>query len=250
MKIKNLWRKGVILSGLLMSGCASIPADQRVPEDPWQGYNRAMFKFNAGLDKAVLKPVAKGYRWVLPEFAEKGVSNFFSNIEDVPNTLNNLMQGKVKAAGNDTLRFLMNSTFGIAGLFDVASSTGLEKHNEDFGQTLGVWGAPAGPYLVLPLLGPSTARDSGGLLADLAMHPLTYVDNDEIRWGLRGLQIVDIRKKVLNIEESTGLGLYDDYTQMREIYLDRRKSLIADGLENGTEDEDDELRRELELLDE
>ena len=250
MKLVSLFFRTIILSTLLLGGCASVPVEQRVPEDPWQGYNRAMFKFNAGLDKAVLKPAAKGYRWVLPDFVERGISNFFSNLGDVPNSVNNLLQGKFKAAGGDSLRFLMNSTFGIAGFFDVASSTGLEKHNEDFGQTLGVWGVPVGPYLMLPLLGPSSVRDSGGYIVDLAMQPVTYIEDDAIRWGLRSLQVVDVRKNLLRVEKSTGLGLYDDYEQMREVYLQRRRSLIANGqLDDGAE-EDDALRRELEALEE
>lgn len=250
MKLINLFFKGIILSVLLLGGCVSVPVEQRVAEDPWQGYNRAMFKFNTGLDKAVLKPTAKAYRWVLPDFVEQGISNFYSNLGDVPNSLNNLLQGKFKAAGGDSIRFLMNSTFGIAGLFDVASSTGLEKHNEDFGQTLGVWGAPSGPYLMLPVLGPSSVRDGGGLVVDLAMQPLSYADDDAIRWGLRALQIVDVRNNVLKVEENTGLGLYDDYVQMRDIYLQRRKSLVANGQLDDDAADDAALRRELEALEE
>jgi len=248
MKLVSLFFKGIILSALLLGGCVSVPVEQRVAEDPWQGYNRAMFKFNAGLDKAVLKPAAKGYRWVLPDFVERGISNFFSNLGDVPNSLNNLLQGKFKAAGGDSIRFLMNSTFGIAGFFDVASSTGLEKHNEDFGQTLGVWGVPSGPYLMLPLLGPSSVRDSGGFLVDLAMRPQSYIDDDEVRWGLYAIELVSARNSVLKLEESAGLGIYDDYEQMREVYLQRRKSLIANGHPDDDAADDDVLRKELEAL--
>ena len=133
-------------------GCATIPTDERVPEDPLQGLNHSIFKFNAGVDKVVLKPAAKTYQAVMPDIAETGVSNFFSNISDVPTAVNNLLQGKFKAAGTDTLRFLLNSTVGIGGLIDVASDAGLTKHKEDFGQTLGVWGVPSGPYLMLPFI--------------------------------------------------------------------------------------------------
>ena len=249
MNTRRYGLQGLLLL-VLLSGCASVPVEQRVAEDPWQSYNRAMFKFNAGLDRVVLKPAAKGYRWVLPDFVEQGVSNFFSNLGDVPNSLNNLLQGKFRAAGSDGLRFLMNSTFGIAGLFDVASSAGLEKHNEDFGQTLGVWGVPPGPYLILPVLGPSTVRDSGGLVVDLATNPMSYLEDDAARWGLWSLRVVDTRKNLLGIEENTGLRLFDSYEQMRDIYLQRRKNLVADGKIGDDTSEDESLRRELEMLEE
>ncbi len=234
---------------LVLSGCVSIPADQKVKGDPWEGYNRSMFKFNKRLDRVVLKPVATGYKAVMPDFAETGVSNFFSNLGDVPNAFNNLLQGKLKAAGTDTLRFLTNSTIGIVGLFDVASTVGLEKHNEDFGQTLATWGVPAGPYIQLPILGPNTLRGAGGLAIDRgAITPQAYIDDSAVRWGLNSLELVDIRVGVMKIEDLTGTQLYDDYAQMRDLYLKRRNILINDGNVDDSEEEN-ELRRELEALD-
>lgn len=248
MQLIQHWRNIILLSALILGGCATVPQDQVVAEDPWQGYNRAVFKFNSGLDKAVLKPAAKGYRWVMPGFAEKGVSNFFSNLGDVPNLVNNLLQGKIKDAGSDTLRFLMNSTYGVGGLFDVASGVGLIKHEEDFGQTLAVWGVPSGPYMVLPMLGPSTLRDSTASLIDQALYLPNYHHDDEVRWGLQGLRLINARSAVITLEERTGIGIYDDYVQMREIYLQRRKHLISDGRDDANQEEEDELRRELEML--
>ncbi len=239
----------IITATLLLTGCASIPVEQRVQGDPWESYNRGIFKFNKGLDRAILKPVATGYKAVMPDFAETGVSNFFSNLGDVPNAFNNLLQGKLKAAGTDTLRFLTNSTIGVVGLFDFASNFGLEKHSEDFGQTLATWGMPSGPYFMLPVLGPSTLRDTGGLAVDRgAITPQAYIDDNAIRWGLNSIELVDVRAGVLEIEDLTGTRLYDDYAQMRDMYLKRRDVLIHDGNQDDSEEEN-ELRRELEDLD-
>lgn len=234
---------------LLLSACASVPVDQRVQGDPWESYNRSMFKFNKGLDRTILKPVATGYKAVMPNFAETGVSNFFSNLGDVPNAFNNLLQGKFKAAGSDTLRFLSNSTIGLVGLFDIASTVGLEKHSEDFGQTLATWGVPAGPYFMLPVLGPSTVRGTGGLVVDrAAIFPQSYIEDDAARLGLTSIELVDTRAGLLKIEDLTGTQLYDDYAQMRDMYLKRREVLIHDGNQDDSAEEN-ELRRELEDLD-
>lgn len=248
MRAAYCYRLMLLFTLLVLGGCATVPADQVVAEDPWQSYNRSVFNFNAGLDKAVLKPVTKGYRWIMPGFAEKGVNNFFSNLGDVPNMLNNLLQGKFKMAGSDSLRFLMNSTFGVVGLFDVASGVGLTKHEEDFGQTLAVWGVPAGPYMVMPVLGPGGVRDSTAWFVDQGFNPMTYLD-DEIYWPLNAVRLIDTRSSVMKIEDSTGIGVFDDYTQMREIYLQRRKHLIADGNDEGQREEEESLRNELEMLD-
>jgi len=248
MKFIKKWPVCLLLCLLVLSGCATVPQDQVTAEDPWQSYNRAVFKFNAGLDRTVLKPAAKGYRWVMPGFAEKGVSNFFANLGDISNSFNNLLQGKIKAAGSDSLRFLLNSTFGIGGLFDHASDVGLVKHEEDFGQTLAVWGVPSGPYMMVPVLGPNTVRDSSSFLVDQALYPLNYLEDDTTRMSLLALRIVNTRYTVLKVEESTGINAYDDYAQMRDVYLQRRKHLISDGQGDADIDEENELRRELEML--
>lgn len=249
MRTPSIARTSLIVILLLLTGCASIPVGERVSEDPWQSYNRSMFKFNRGLDRAVIKPVARGYKAIMPDFAETGVSNFFSNLGDLPNAFNNLLQGKFKAAGTDSLRFLTNTTIGAAGLFDPASSMGLEKHNEDFGQTLGVWGVPKGPYFILPLLGPNTVRGTGGFIVDRTVfYPQAYIDDDATRIGLSTLELIDTRKNLMKIEDLTGSQLYDDYAQMRDLFLKRRDILVKDGEVDDTE-EDDEMRRELEDLD-
>ncbi len=243
--LKNLL--AVFILSIFSAGCATIPADERVPEDPLQGLNRTIFKFNAGVDKAVLKPAAKTYQAVMPDIAETGVSNFFSNIGDVPTAINNLLQGKFKAAGSDSLRVLINTTVGIGGLIDVAGDSGLPKHNEDLGQTLGVWGVPSGPYLMLPLLGPSTLRDGVGSTADYFMDPTYYIGESSITDRLMIPELLDTRAGLFEVEELIDSSLYDNYEQMREVYLTTRARDIVDGEEE--EDAGEDLRRELEDLD-
>lgn len=224
--------KGLLLLAVasLFAGCASTEyvASER---DPWQGYNRAIYSFNDGLDKAVLKPAAKGYQAVMPDFAEKGVRNFFENLSDVSVAVNNLLQGKVGDAFSDVGRVVVNTTIGILGLFDVASSMGLEKHNEDFGQTLGVWGMDSGPYIVWPFFGPSTLRDSPSIPVDrFALNPLTYV---ELKFGERvaiiALDAVSYRAELLSLEETVSEISTDQYTLIRDAYLDQREFLVNDG---------------------
>ena len=165
----------LLLLGALaaLGGCATAGGN---PDDPLEGYNRAMFKFNDGVDKAIIKPVASGYKAVMPGFARTGVTNFFSNLGDIWIGINNVLQGKVGAGASDFGRFAINTTVGIFGLFDVASNAGLDKHNEDFGQTFGRWGAGSGPYIVLPFLGPSDARDSVGTVFDMHFDPVSNHD--------------------------------------------------------------------------
>ncbi len=243
--LKNLLK--IFISITVLAGCATIPADERVPEDPLQGLNQTMFNFNAGVDNAILKPAAKGYKAVMPDIAEAGVSNFFSNIGDVPTAVNNLLQGKVKEAGSDSLRFLINSTVGLGGLLDVAGDSGLEKHNEDLGQTLAVWGVPSGPYLVLPLLGPSTLRDGVASSTDFVLEPLNYVNERNVTDKLLIPELLNARAGLLEVEELLDSGIYDNYEQLREVYLTTRARDIVDGEE--AEDAGDDLRRELEGLD-
>lgn len=213
---------------LCLSGCASVngPPD---PQDPWERFNRAMYKFNNEFDKAVLAPAAKGYRYITPDPAEKGVNNFFSNLDDVLVVINDVLQFKPRQALSDTGRFLVNSTLGIAGLFDVATPIGLKKHDEDFGQTLGRWGLGPGPYLVLPFFGLSSVRDGIGLAADLSMYPLTHVDDREARAGLYILQTVSVRAGLLEAGNIVSEAAYDPYIFLREMYLQRRQNLVYDG---------------------
>jgi len=225
-----------------MSGCASTQYVES-ERDPWQGFNRTMYGFNDGLDRAILKPAAQGYKAIAPDFVETSVRNFFENLDDVSVAVNNLLQGKVSNSFSDVGRVLINSTFGIFGLFDVASSFGLTKHEEDFGQTLAVWGMDSGPYIVWPIFGPSTLRDSPSLVVDrVLLNPLTYVEIKTIeRVGIIALDAVSVRAELLSLEETVDEISTDRYTFIREAYLDRREFLISDGVAAGNDDLYDEL---------
>jgi phospholipid-binding lipoprotein MlaA len=217
---------------LFLSGCASQPEGKGQDQyahavDPYEGFNRTMFGFNNGVDTYFLKPVAQGYQFVMPDVAETGVSNFFSNLLEIRNIINSLLQGKGEKAANSTGRFLFNSTIGLAGLFDVAGGIGLEKQDgEDFGQTLGAWGVESGSYLVLPLLGPATVRDGVGIPVDMYLDPVNYHDQSSVRDKLTVLKVIDIRAGLLEAEK---LITGDKYVFMRDAYLQRREYLVKDG---------------------
>lgn len=220
----------LLLAMLGMSGCAgssAYSAEQAHPEDPWEGFNRRVFAFNEVVDRYALKPVATGYRTVTPEPVQTGVSNFFSNLGEVRTALNSLLQGKPANAGLATSRFLINSTVGVGGLLDYATHMQILAEEEDFGQTLAVWGWQDSRYLMLPLLGPSTLRDTTGLPADRASYPTTYIEDDATRVGLTALNIVDIRAGLLDRE---ALISGDRYRFIRDAYLQRRQFLINDGV--------------------
>lgn len=215
------------LAVLLMAlgGCATGPD----PRDPLEPFNRGVMKFNDEADRIVLKPVATAYRDVLPSPVRTGVSNFFGNLGDAWSAVNSLLQLKLQTAAESTMRFAFNSTFGLFGLLDIASEAGIERHKEDFGQTLGRWGMPSGPYLMLPLLGPSTLRDTAVLPVDYSGDLVRQVDRAEARDGLLGLRIVDTRANLLragNVLEEVAL---DRYTFVRDAYLQRRRVQILEG---------------------
>lgn len=219
----------LLLVGALggLGGCATAGGN---PDDPLEGYNRAMFGFNDGVDKAIVKPVASGYKKVVPAFARTGVSNFFSNLGDVWIGINNVLQGKLGEGASDFGRFAINTTVGVLGLFDVASDAGLEKHNEDFGQTLGRWGVGSGVYVVLPFLGPSSVRDGFGLLAvDWQGDPVWYVGNVPTRNELYALRLVDTRASLLDASRLMEEAALDRYAYLRGAYLQRRRNLVYDG---------------------
>ena len=217
--IRHMLLLALLMPGLVIAGSTE--------NDPFEGYNRAMFSFNDTADRWVLKPVTKGYRFVTPDFLERGVSRMFSNLGEVLNIVNDVLQGKVGQAGNDTGRLLINSTFGIAGFFDVAQHAGLEKSDgEDFGQTFGAWGAGEGAYIVLPLLGPSTMRDAPGLLLDSVFNPVGEIDHVPTRNQIYGVQVVSERADLLEAEK---LIKGDRYTFIRDVYLQRREFLVKDG---------------------
>src|SRR6188768_3405964 len=209
----------------LVTGCATSGN----PKDPWEGMNRATHGFNETLDKAVLKPVAKGYEAILPGFAREGVNNFFDNLEDLNTGLQNILQGKPKEGLADLGRLLVNSTVGIFGLWDVASPMGLEKHYEDFGQTLGVWGMGPGPYLVIPLLGPSTLRDAPAKVVDPSWWFSEAVNPESLWWGIWGLEKVRTRANLFQAEGVLDEAAIDKYSFMRDAWLQRRRSMVYDG---------------------
>ena len=216
----------------------SVPALAESEADPWEGFNRAMFSFNETLDKYLLKPVAQGYVYVTPNVVQAGVSNFFSNVGEVSTVINDLLQGKFKQAGLDSTRFLVNTTVGMVGFVDVGSRIGLERHDEDFGQSLGYWGMDSGPYLMLPFLGPSTVRDAAGMVPDFFISPLDNIEDDGVRYSVRALQIVDLRAGLLEAEK---LVAGDRYSFFREAYLQRRAFLVRDGAMEDDFLDDDEL---------
>ena len=224
MKLFKQLAQFILLSVTLASAPAFAESDQQ--SDPWEGFNRAMFNFNDALDRAILKPVAQGYRYVMPDIAERGVHNFFENLGDVVTMVNNLLQLKPVEAVQDLSRVVINTTIGIGGLIDVASAMDIPKHDEDFGQTLGAWGVDSGPYLVLPLLGPSSLRDGVGRIPDSMIDPINQVNDDEVRTALWVGKVIDKRADLLK-RESVITG--DRYIFIRDAYLQKREFDVNDG---------------------
>jgi len=209
----------------LLAGCATSGS----PKDPIEGFNRAMFAFNEGLDSAIIKPVATGYEAALPSPVRTGVTNFFGNIADLLIGVNNLLQGKAPEAFSDLGRVVINSTIGLLGTFDIASDVGLEKHNEDFGQTFGRWGVGSGAYVVIPVFGPRTARDTVGLILDVAADPVTHVHPNAARNVSLVLRAVNDRANLLPADKVVEEAALDKYSYIRDAYLQRRRNLIYDG---------------------
>ena len=215
---------------VLCSACASSPEYTADPSDPYQGFNRKIYSFNNAIDQSFLLPITAGYRAVAPEFVETGIGNFFSNLDDVSVAFNNTLQFKFLDAASDIGRLVVNSTIGLLGFLDVASRMGLEKHNEDFGQTLGSWGVGSGPYLMLPFFGPSNFRDGPSKVVDTLTYPPTWVDiKTGERIGLFGADLVNTRSGLIDLEEKAGDLGRDRYVFIRDAYLDNRKFLINDG---------------------
>jgi phospholipid-binding lipoprotein MlaA len=238
----------LVASVLMMTGCAStgkgtensvdpvsVSANQT---DPYEGFNRSIYVFNARLDKYFFKPVSDGYKFITPDFMETGVSNFFNNLKGINVVLNDVLQGKLIQSASDAGRFLTNTTIGVAGLFDVASELGLQHNVEDFGQTLAVWGVGEGPYLVLPVMGPITIRDGGGLIVDKAANPGTYVPFTGVIEGISDRANAEGALKF--IDEAA----LDPYVFTRESYLQHRRHLINDGQSDGSHDFDLDIAAE------
>ena len=212
---------------LLLSGCATIKNGSS-PSDPWERFNRPMFAFNEALDKAIIKPVAKGYDKVVPAPVNDIITNFFDNIDDLMIAVNNLLQGKVMDSARDLGRVALNSTLGIGGFIDVATDMTFEKHEEDFGQTFARWGFSDGPYVVWPVFGPRTVRDSFGLAADLPLDPVSWVNPSGVRYGMVAVRKIDDRADLLSAEKVVEAGAIDKYSYLRDAYLQRRNYLIHD----------------------
>lgn len=211
-----------LVAGLTLSPAFSQAAD----EDPWEGVNRAVFRFNDTLDTYTLKPIAKAYDTVTPQFLEDGIHNMFNNVGDVTNLVNNVLQAKPAAAGKDTARLIFNTTFGLLGFFDVGTRMGLQRSEEDFGQTLGYWGVSSGPYVMLPFFGPSTVRDAIGKYPDTYARPYRYIDHVPTRNTILGADIVDTRASLLSAEK---LINGDKYLFLRNAYLQNREFKVKDG---------------------
>ncbi len=224
----KLIRIPLLFASLLLTGCGTINSTAASQQkDPFESFNRVVYKFNDTLDRAVVKPVAQGYNKVMPSPVKTMVNNFFSNLDDVVVTANDLLQLKFKQAVSDGARVVFNSTFGLLGLINITDR--LEKHNEDFGQTLGYWGVPSGPYLMLPILGPSSIRDGTGLYADSFVSVISntkHVPTRNSAWAAEGL---DTRAGLLKQEEMLDEAAIDRYSFIRDVYLMHRQSLVYDG---------------------
>lgn len=219
----------ILVGTLSLTACSNVPAKN--PADPFESFNRSMYNFNDGLDKAITKPLAKGYNAVVPDLGKTMISNFFSNLDDVLVTMNDLLQFKFKQAFSDGMRVLVNTTVGIGGLIDVASQGKLPKHNEDLGQTLGYWGLENGPYIVWPLLGPSSLRDSLGLYGDSQVSPISNTKPVRNRNQMIVTKAINRRAQLLENEKVLDEASVSDdrYQIIRDIYLANRKNLVYDG---------------------
>jgi phospholipid-binding lipoprotein MlaA len=245
----------LLLSSLVISsalgGCATT-STQSNPTDPWEGWNRGAQSFNDDVDDAVLKPVAKGYLAITSEAVDEGVTNFFSNINDIGVTVNDLLQLKLLQSGMDVSRFIVNTTVGVVGIFDVAKKIDLPKHNEDFGQTLGFWGVPSGSYLVLPFFGASSPRDMVGLVGDALLNPLTYASIfggaavNGMTAGSRAVDVTDTRAGLMSTEKMIDEASVDRYDFIKSAYQQHREYLIHDG--NPPQDENDVLELDEDVM--
>jgi phospholipid-binding lipoprotein MlaA len=227
----------VVLLCLACVGCATPQGAKRDPRDPLEPINRATYKFNDAVDRAVLRPVARGYRAVTPDVVETGVSNFFTNLEQPTVILSELLQAKFQMALADTGRFLLNTVVGVGGIFDPATAAGLPQNDEDLGQAFGKWGIGPGPYLVIPFFGPSTVRDGIGSVGEIYTSPLHYVERDAIRYGLRAVDVIDTRARLLDADQALREA-FDPYSFLRNAYLQRREYLVSDGAVSPAIDEE------------
>ncbi|MDD5227723.1 MAG: VacJ family lipoprotein [Methylococcales bacterium] len=237
MTLRKIFTTGCVL---LSVACSTAPikketAAQKNP-DTFEDWNRSIHSFNEGLDAAILKPIAKGYMWVAPDLVEKGVTNFFSNINDIGVTVNDLLQFKMTQSGMDASRFIINTTAGGLGVFDVAEMIDLPKHNEDFGQTLGFWGVPAGDFLMLPFVGPSSPREVAGMVGDALLNPFSYtflfgggIAVTAATSGIKSLDVTNTRANLMGTEKMVNEAATDKYNFIKNAYQQRREYLVHDG---------------------
>ncbi len=218
-----------MLAVLVAAGCASNSSRVTDPRDPLEPFNRAVYRFNTDFDNAFMRPLAKGYKAITPEPVDRGITNFFGNIDDVTSFVNNVLQFKMSRAGSDLGRIFMNSTVGVLGFFDVATNAGLPSYKEDFDQTLGYWGLEPGAFVMLPILGPSSIRGTIGWAGDIVTDPFFSIETGDIYWGFVGLRMVDYRADRLAAGDILVDASLDPYTFLRDAYLQRRQNLVYDG---------------------
>jgi len=228
VKLKPLLNLAVFALAFGVTGCSSIPVDERTESDPWESLNRSIFSVNLNFDKVSTKPLAKGYRKIIPGPIRRGISNFFNNLVAPGSALNNFLQGKPGRGVSEIGRFVINSTIGVGGLIDIATPSGLDRYHEDFGQTAAVWGVPDGPYVMLPFLGPKTLRDAVFLPLDVVVDPLFQYNNTSVRDKLWVLRIIDLRYHLLAADKFLA-DSKDKYVTTRESYLQNREYEVYDG---------------------
>lgn len=220
----------LLVVAVVLAGCATTPgAGPASKDDPWENWNRKVFSFNEKVDAAVVKPVAETYRDVVPQLVRTGISNVLGNIRDVWSAANHLLQGKIHAGLDMGMRVITNTVFGLGGLLDPATEFGLKRQSEDFGQTLGRWGVGPGPYVVLPFLGPSTLRDTGGFLVDRQFAPSRLAETDAGSYAIVALEVIDLRTGLLGASALLNDVALDKYTFLRQAYLSRRLDQVYDG---------------------
>jgi phospholipid-binding lipoprotein MlaA len=233
-RAKPSWCLALALASALAAGCAAAPNK----DDPFEPWNRAMYDVHQAVDGAVVKPIAQAYVAVVPELIRTGVSNFFGNIDDLFTGINNVLEGRGDQAGDDFGRVLLNTTMGMGGIFDLASMMGIPKDKKDFGITFGKWGVPQGPYLFIPLFGPTTVRDGTGTLVRYFIGPVGYIDDVAVRNTLYGVGYVDLRAQALSAESVLDTAALDKYRFLRNAYLKNRRFQVYDGKPPPEEDDD------------
>lgn len=230
MKTPRAASAALLCAALLAGGCATVPGGGApTPGDPWEGFNRKVYAFNDTVDEAVVKPVAKAYKAAVPQLVRTGISNVLGNIGDVWSAANHLLQGKVHTGLDMGMRVLTNTVFGLGGLLDPATEMGLVRRSEDFGQTLGRWGVGPGPYLVLPLLGPSTLRDGSSLLVDRQFSASTLAKSDNAGYAVTSIEVINLRASLLDATQLLDAVALDRYSFLRQAYLSRRLDQVYDG---------------------